>query len=99
MILVIQHKVHDYDAWKPVFDEQEQVRRVHGCIGHHVVRDSDEPTDLTVLLRFPSREAAEDYLAEPSMETAMRRGGVESALRITWVQEPEIAARGLHEAA
>ena len=26
-ILVVQHKVHDFDAWKPVFDEHESVRR------------------------------------------------------------------------
>jgi quinol monooxygenase YgiN len=99
MILVIQHKVHDFDAWKPVFDEQEPLRRGCGCLGHFVVRDSDEPTDLTVLLQFPSREAAEHYLAEPSMESAMQRGGVESTPRFTWVQEAEVAGSGLSEAA
>ena len=68
MILVIQHKVRDFDAWKPVFDEQEPVRQTYGCTGHFVFRDSDVPTDLTVLLQFPSRQAAEAFLAGPSME-------------------------------
>ena len=40
MILVIQHKVRDFDAWKPVFDEQEPVRQTYGCTGHFVFRDS-----------------------------------------------------------
>jgi quinol monooxygenase YgiN len=99
MILVIQHKVRDFDAWKPVFDEQEPVRRTHGCSGQFVLRDSDEPSDLTVLLQFPSRQAAEAFLAEPSMEQALQKGGVESAPRLTWVKEAEALERGLSEAA
>ncbi len=99
MILVIQHKVRDFDAWKPVFDEQEPVRQTYGCTGHFVFRDSDLPTDLTVLLQFPSRQAAEAFLAGPSMEQAMQRGGVESAPRLTWVKETEAVDRRLCEAA
>ena len=33
-ILVVQHKVHDFDAWKPAFDEHEPVRRSHGAQRH-----------------------------------------------------------------
>jgi hypothetical protein len=30
-VLVVQHKVRDFDAWKPVFDEDESRRREHGA--------------------------------------------------------------------
>ncbi len=99
MILVIQHKVRDFDAWKPVFDEQEAVRQTYGCTGHYVFRDSDVNTDLTVLLRFPSRQSAEAFLAGPSLQQTMVRGGVESTPRLTWVKESEAVGQGLFEAA
>ena len=89
MIIIVQHKVRDYDTWKPVFDEHEATRRRYGANGHELYRGSDDPNELTIVNHFPSKEQAEAFAADPSLKEAMERGGVISEPRITWARETE----------
>lgn len=75
--LVVHHRVRDYDAWKPVFDEHESVRRDHGQVEHRVYRMTTDPNVVAVHNDFPSVEAARGFLADPSLAEAMARAGVE----------------------
>jgi len=89
MIIIVQHTVSDYDAWKRVFDEHEAVRRQHGATGHELYRGADDPNAVTVVNHFPSREQAEAFATDPSLKEAMERGGVVSEPRVTWVEKSE----------
>jgi heme-degrading monooxygenase HmoA len=89
MIIIVQHKVRDYETWKPVFDEHGDVRRRHGATGHELYRGLEDPNEVTVVSHFPSREQAEAFAADPSLQAAMERGGVISEPRITWARETE----------
>ena len=89
MDVIVEHKVRDYEAWKPVFDEHEGVRRRHGGTGHYLYRGLDDPNEITVINHFPSREQAVAFAADPSLKEAMERGGVIGEPRITWVEEVE----------
>jgi heme-degrading monooxygenase HmoA len=91
MIVIVQHKVRDYDAWKVVFDEHRAVRTRHGATGHELYRGVEDPNEVTVVNRFPSREQAEAFAADPSLKEAMERGGVVSEPRITWAREADAA--------
>ena len=75
--LVVHHRVRDYDTWKPVFDEHEDVRRSHGQVEHRIYRMLDDGNWLAIHNDFPSVEAARGFLADPSLQVAMERGGVE----------------------
>jgi hypothetical protein len=90
MIIIVQHKVRDYDTWKPVFDEHEAIRRRYGATGHELYRSVDDPNELTVVNHFPSKEQAEAFAADPSLRVAMERGGVIGEPRITWARETEV---------
>ena len=89
MIIMVQHTVRDFDAWKRVFDEHESVRRQHGATGHELYRGADDPNAVTVVNHFPSREQAEAFATDPSLKEAMERGGVVSEPRVSWVEESE----------
>ena len=89
MVLIVQHRVRDYDTWKPLFEEHGDIRRRHGATGHELYRGLDDPNEITVVNHFPSREQAEAFAADPSLREVMERGGVISEPRITWAQEPE----------
>ena len=89
MILIVQHTVRDYDAWKPAFDEHADVRKRYGATGHELYRGLDDPNDVTVVNHFPSRAQAEAFATDPSLREAMARGGVISEPRITWADETE----------
>ena len=55
---MVHHRVHDYDTWKPVFDEHEDVRRAHGEMEHRVYQDPYDPIDVVIHNDFPSEQAA-----------------------------------------
>jgi heme-degrading monooxygenase HmoA len=89
MILIVQHRVRDYDTWKAVFDEHGDVRRRHGATGHELYRGLEDTNEITVVNHFPSKEQAEGFAADPSLKEAMERGGVTGEPRITWARETE----------
>jgi quinol monooxygenase YgiN len=89
MILIVQHTVRDFDAWKPVFDEHESVRAKYGCLGHTIYRDADKPNDVTMLFRYETRERGEAFMRDPALRDVMERGGVISEPRATWLEESE----------
>ncbi|HEU5004313.1 MAG TPA: antibiotic biosynthesis monooxygenase [Actinomycetota bacterium] len=80
--LVITHAVADYDAWKHVFDEHAASRKEHGCAAEELFRDPDQPGTVMNLMRYPSLEAAQAFLADPSLREAMGRAGVVGQPRI-----------------
>ena len=77
-VLVVHHRVRDYDAWKPVFDEHADVRKQHGAVRHWLYRTAGDPNDVVVAMEFGSQE-------HPSLREAMERAGVEG--------EPDIHVR------
>jgi hypothetical protein len=91
MILMVQHRVRDFDAWKPVFDEHEHVRAGHHCSGHLLYRQSDDSRQVTVIMQYPSRADAEAFASDPSLKEAMQKGGVEGEPSLTWLDEVEAA--------
>ncbi|MEA2590132.1 MAG: hypothetical protein QOH66_3059 [Actinomycetota bacterium] len=80
--LVITHAVADYDAWKKVFDEHATSRREHGCLSEELFRSPDTAGLIMNVMRYRSRQAAEEFLADPSLRVAMSRAGVTGDPRI-----------------
>jgi hypothetical protein len=89
MLLIVRHRVRDFDAWKPVFDEHQPLREQHGGRRHWVYRSLDDPNDLTVSVEFASRDQAERFVAHPSLREAMSRAGVEGTPDFSFVEESE----------
>ena len=74
--LVVFHHVADYDVWKTVFDEHENVRRGHGQLEHRVFRSVDNPNRVVVHNDFASEDDARSFMADPSLAAVMKRAGV-----------------------
>jgi hypothetical protein len=89
MILIMQERVRDYDAWKSVFDDGQPLRAKHGCTGHEIFRSDDDGNDLTVHLRFPTREAGDTLRADPELAEKMTLAGVEGQPTAKWARDGE----------
>lgn len=89
MILIMQTKVRDYDAWKTVFDEGETLRARHGCTGHEIFRSEEDGNNVTVHLRFPSREDGDSLRSDPELAACMRSAGVEGRPTVSWAHDGE----------
>ncbi len=74
--ITVQHRVRDYDAWRPAFDGHASVRREHGLTNEAVYRGADDPNAILVVMDCPSREAALGFIGDPSLKTVMENGGV-----------------------
>lgn len=92
MILLVQHRVRDYDAWKRVFDEHGPVRKRHGATRHWVLRSQDNPNETVVAVQFPSPAVAQAFGADPSLREAMERAGVQGEPTIRMLEEVEEVA-------
>ncbi len=56
--IVTRIQTDDYDVWKPMFDLDGPGAR-HEAVGHRVLRNVDDPSEVYVFIEFVSREQAE----------------------------------------
>ena len=59
--LHIENTVHDFDAWKTVFDKFDRVRADNGVRSFTMHRRADDPQQIVIDLKFDDRVAAEAF--------------------------------------
>ena len=89
---IVQHHVADYDRWYPVFTEHGDVRRQYGATGHSINRAVADPNTLVIVNEFATLEGARAFTQDPSLPSAMERGGVDGAPQVWIVEEAEARA-------
>ena len=87
--VIVRHRVKDYDAWKPVFDEHGAVRRRHGALGHQVYRLADDANTVIIVNTFRDAAGARAFAADPSLPEAMQRAGVDGPPDIAFGEQVE----------
>lgn len=78
-LLVVRHKVNDFDAWKPVFDEHGAARAASGCKGGRLYCSSDDPKEVVILFRWDNHANARKFTESADLRDAMTRAGVADA--------------------
>lgn len=74
--MLTQISVEDYEKWKVVFDEMGAARQATGSKGGIVLRNADDPNQITALLEFDNLDNARAYAASDELREAMQRAGV-----------------------
>lgn len=85
--LLVHHKVQDYSAWRKIFDEDDQRRKEYGSTGFQVLKSVSDPNDLTVIMDWPSVEAAKSFATSDSLKEAMKNAGVTSQPEVMYLVE------------
>ena len=75
--VMFRFRVHEYEAWKAVFDGHEEARLRHGGVGHRILRDAEDALALTVLVEFASLGGATGFVEDISLVYALGASGVE----------------------
>ena len=87
-ILLVNHKVSDYDAWRPEYDRAMASDWSSPIRSHQVWRGQDDPNHVIVASTFDSREEAEAFSQKPELREAMgRAGAIESSVQIHFLDE------------
>jgi heme-degrading monooxygenase HmoA len=86
--LLVDHKVANYDAWRPEYDRAMAAEWSSPIRSHQVWRGQDDPNHVIVASTFDSREAAEAFSKSPELREAMgRAGAIESSVQIHVMDE------------
>jgi heme-degrading monooxygenase HmoA len=89
-ILLVDHRVADFDAWLKVYDEIRGWQHDSGVRFEQVLRSIDDPSRVLVTHAFDSRSAAESFVNNPELSEAMGRAGVDgSSVKIDYFDEVE----------
>ena len=74
--VIVTHPVKDFDAWKNVFDQFEQLRKEAGELTAVVLRHAEDPNVVSVLNTWTSVEAAKTFVASEEIKKGMGEAGV-----------------------
>jgi heme-degrading monooxygenase HmoA len=87
--LLIRHKVKDYAAWKPVFDQYGTTRRANGSQGGRLFRSAADPNEVLVLLEWDGLDRARLFADSDDLREAMSRAGVTDRPDIWFLEDAD----------
>ena len=85
---LVLHRVADYDAWRKVYDSDTvaELQKTAGVSSKSVHRMDGDPDNVLVLHYFDSVDAAKAFFANPELQDAMKRGGIQGEPRIEFFE-------------
>jgi hypothetical protein len=83
-LLLILHRVADYDAWRKVYDAASDMQAFDDVTSEAVHRMVDDPNN--VLHYFDSVDRARAFTALPELKEAMQRAGVQGEPRFEFYE-------------
>jgi len=88
MIFAMAHfTVEDIEKWKSVFEEVAALRKSFGSTSTQAFAKADSQNEITVLLRFESRERAVQMFQSPEFREVTKRGGMFAHPEVTFFNE------------
>ena len=75
-VMLIKHKVADYDKWRKEYDAHDSIRTAY-TISHYMVgRGTDDANMIVTATKFIDLQKAKDFSALPYLKEAMKKAGV-----------------------
>jgi uncharacterized protein (DUF1330 family) len=84
---LVQFTVEDIAKWKPVFEEAASLRKTYGSISAQAFSKADSKNEISVLLRFESREKAGQMFQSTEFREITKRGGMVAPPEVTFLNE------------
>jgi heme-degrading monooxygenase HmoA len=87
--ILVQHSVEDYARWKAGFDGHGATRQASGSNGALVLRNAEDPNQVTVLMEWDSLENARAFAGSDELREAMQRAGVTGPPSVYFLEEAD----------
>jgi len=75
-ILVVMHKVKDYDKWLPVFEADDSAQKAAGLTRTVIARGIDDPNMILIGFKMADYDKAKAMGSSPELKAKMEKGGV-----------------------
>ena len=83
---LIDHKVTDFDGWKPHFSAHSSARKSASIVAEHVNRGADEPNRVIIFLAYEDPQRAAAFFDSTDLRQKMQAAGVTSPPEITFMK-------------
>lgn len=83
--LMMQQEVADYEKWRAVFDSMATIRHEAGVRSDLILRDSENPNHIILLIEWDSHESARAWMNDPRLGAALKDAGVLSRPVLTYL--------------
>jgi heme-degrading monooxygenase HmoA len=87
--ILVQHSVEDYARWKAAFDENGAARQAGGSKGAFVLRNAEDPNQVTVMLEWDGLDRARAFASSDELREAMQRAGVTGPPNVYFLEEAD----------
>lgn len=85
--LFVRHRVDDFDTWRQVYDEVEDLREEFGVLQEAVYQEVGRPDHVLVVHEFDRAEQARRFMVSEKLKQAMDRAGVTEAPQFELCEE------------
>ncbi len=75
-LMLIHHRVKDYDVWRPLYDAHENSRASAGITNGRVFRKAEDPNDLVILFDAADVAKARSWTTSEDLKSTMQKAGV-----------------------
>ena len=88
-MLIIRHKVKDYNKWRPGFDRHARAQKSAGLSNPRVFRSSDDQNEVVILFDTDETKKAKDFVASSDLREEMTKAGVTDSPTVYLVESAE----------
>ncbi len=72
-LMLIHHRVKDYDVWRPLYDAHENSRASAGITNGRVFRKAEDPNDLVILFDAADVAKARSWTTSEDLKSTMQK--------------------------
>ncbi len=84
-VMLIQHKVKDFDKWLPVYEAQDSTRKANGLTEIGVERGLENSNEVTVAFKTDDLQKAKAFTSSSGLKEAMQKAGVTGPPSISYL--------------
>jgi hypothetical protein len=84
-MVIVTHKVSNFAKWKASYEEHDSTRLANGIHSYVIGRGMQDSNIVLVALKADDAAKAKAFVKDPSLKTAMQKGGVVSKPSISFV--------------
>lgn len=88
-VVVVQHKVKDYQRWRPFFVEDVKRQKRARFTSWRIGRNIDDPDDVVIIFECEDLDKAKETYADPEVAEIVRKAGVIGTTTFLLAQDEE----------
>jgi len=74
--ILVNHKVKDFNTWKPFFEGDESEQLKSGIVVNKLFSSVEDPNDVHILFEFSDSVNVQKFFMDPRLKTLMQKAGV-----------------------